>query len=79
MKRKIGTILETDILTEAKERAVRDRRSLADIIQDALISYLHDEAPRKDALRACDKFCSHGSALERQEIDELLQEEMFVV
>ena len=39
-------------------------------------NYLHEEVARGDALRACDKFCSHGSALDRHEIDELLQEDM---
>ena len=76
MKRKIGTVMETDVLIEAKERAARERRALADIIQDAMINYLHEEVARGDALRACDKFCSHGSALDRHEIDDLLQEDM---
>ena len=49
---------------------------LADLIQDAMTNYLHEDVARGDALRACDKFCSHGSALERHEIDDLLQEDM---
>jgi hypothetical protein len=76
MKKKIGTVVESDVLVEAKERAAREGRALADVIQDALINYLHEEVARGDALRACDKFCSHGSALGRHEIDELLQEDM---
>lgn len=76
MKRKVGTIMEADVLVEAKERAAREGRALADVIQDALINYLHEEIARGDALRACDKFCSHGSALGLQEIDEILQEDM---
>ena len=76
MKKKIGTVLEAAVLVEAKARAAREGRALADIIQDALINYLREEVARGDALRACDKFCSHGSALGRHEIDELLQEDM---
>ncbi|NLX24426.1 MAG: hypothetical protein GXY61_00480 [Lentisphaerae bacterium] len=76
MKKKIGTVMEADVLVEAKERAAREGRALADIIQDALINYLHEEIARGDAVRACDKFCSHGSALPLQEIDEILQEDM---
>lgn len=79
MKKKLGTIMEADVLTEAKTRAAREGRSLADVIQDALIQYLHEDASRGDALRACEKFCSHRSELERSEIDELLQEDMMAV
>lgn len=76
MKRKIGTVMEADVLVEVKERAAREGRAMADIIQDALINYLHEEVARGDAPRACNKFCSHGSTLGRHEIEELLQEDM---
>jgi len=76
MKRKVGTVLESAVLVEAKERAARDGKTLAEILQDALINYLSEEIARGDALRACEKFCSHGSALDRHEIDEILQEDM---
>jgi len=76
MRGKIGTVIDASILARAKERAAREGRALAGIVQDALINYLRQEVARGDALRACDKFCSHGSALGRHEIDELLQEDM---
>jgi hypothetical protein len=81
MKKKIGTVLEAGILTEAKQRAVQESRPLSDIIQDALGYYLHEDVERNgsDALRACEKFCSYGSSLDRQQIDELLQEDMLTV
>ena len=76
MKKKIGTVVESDVLVGAKERAAREGRALADIIQDALINYLHEDVTRIDAVRACNRFCSHGSTLGRSEIDELLKEDM---
>ena len=79
MKKKIGTVMEADVLTEAKTRAAREGRSLADVIQDALTQYLHEDAYRGDALRACEKFCSHGSTLARAEIEEILQEDLLTV
>lgn len=79
MKKKIGTVMEPDILKEAKQRAAREGRSLAEIIQNAMISYLHDDVPAGDALRACEKFCSHGSALDQREIDELLREDALAI
>ena len=79
MKKKIGTVLDAGILTEAKQRAVQESRPLSDIIQGALIYYLHEDVERIDAVRACEKFCSHGSSLDKQQIDELLQEDMLAV
>jgi hypothetical protein len=79
MKKKIGTILEVGILVEAKHRAVQEGRALTDIIQDALSYYLHENVERSDTLRACDKFCSHGSSLSRQQIDEILQEDILAI
>lgn len=43
MKRKIGTVLEADVLVEAKQRAAQEGRALADVIQDALTHYLHED------------------------------------
>ena len=79
MKKKIGTVLEAGILTEAKQRAAQESRPLSVIIQDALSYYLHEDIERSDSLRACEKFCSHGSSLDRQQIDEFLQEDMLAV
>ena len=78
MKKKIGTVLDAGILTEAKQRAVQESRPLSDIIQSALGYYLHEDIENSDGLRACEKFCSHGSSLDKQQIDELLQEDMLV-
>jgi len=72
MKKKPGTTMEADVLMQAKALAAREGRSLAAVIQDALVQYLHNDSPRSDALRACEKFCSHRGALARGEIDELL-------
>ncbi len=75
MKRKIGTILEDKIIQDAKHLALRERRPLANVIQEAVVSYLSNETARGDALRACEKFCSHGRSLSRNEIDDLLRED----
>ena len=79
MKKKIGTVLEEGILTEAKQRAAQEGRPLADILQDALSFYLHEDIEHSDAMRACEKFCSHGSSLDRQQIDELLNEDVLTL
>ena len=69
-------MLEEGILMEVKRRAVMENRALADVIQDALGFYLHEDIELVDAVRACDKFCSHGRSLDRSEIEELLLEDM---
>jgi len=79
MKRKIGTVIELALLTEAKQRAAQEDRALAEVIQDALGHYLHEVVGRGDAVRACAKFCAHGSSLNRQEIDELLREDVLAL
>lgn len=76
MKRKIGTVLEENLLVTAKHRAALEGRALSDLLQDALNNYLQQDPSRNDAVRACEKFCSHGSSLKREEIDEILQEDM---
>jgi len=79
MRRKIGTVLEVDVLKAAKVRAARDGRTLADLIQDALIEYLQNDTSEVDALRSCERFCSHGRTLPLAEVDELLQEDVLAV
>jgi len=79
MKRKIGTILEENLLVTAKQRAALEGRAFSDLIQDALNDYLQQDPAHGDALRACEKFCSHGSLLGREEIEEILQEDMLIL
>ncbi|NLF40198.1 hypothetical protein GX586_12190 [bacterium] len=75
MKRKIGTIVDENLFASVKERAAREHRPLADIVQDALQTYL-ERGGRTDTLRACELFCSHRSGLALAEIDAILQEDM---
>jgi len=79
MKKKIGTVIEEEILTKAKECAAREGKALADVIQEALDRYLQESGSSKDALRAVEKFCSHGSSLGVDEIDDILREDMLSV
>ena len=79
MRKKVGTVLEVDVMKEAKVRAARDGRPLADLIQDALIEYLHNDTSTVDALRSCERFCSHGRTLPLAEVNELLQEDLLAV
>ena len=79
MKKKVGTLLEEEILKKAKARAHRDGRALADIIQDALAGYLQGSTSKEDAMRAAERFCSHGASLRLDEIDEILREDVLAL
>ncbi len=79
MKKKIGTILEEELLLKAKEHAAREGKALADVIQEALDAWLQGSGSKADALRAAERFCSHGSTLGTGEIDELLREDQLAL
>ena len=79
MKKKIGTVVEEDILVEAKARAAREHRPLSELFQEALVIYLHGEGPRADAERSCRLFCSHRSQLNLDELNEILEEDVLAI
>ena len=78
MKKKIGTIVDDKLLASAKRRAAAEDRSLAGLIEEALAGYLGRGPGLSDRLRALDKFVSHGGLLQREEIEEILGEDILV-
>jgi hypothetical protein len=40
MKKKVGILIEEDVMRHARRRAAEGGRPLSDVIQDALLSYL---------------------------------------
>lgn len=40
MKKKVGTILDEELLWEAKKTAIREKKSLSHLLEDALKGYL---------------------------------------
>lgn len=76
MRKKIGTIIDDDLLAGAKQRAAREKRALADLIEEALSGYLAHGPGRDEALRALDKFASHGGLLPADEVDEILEDDV---
>ncbi|OGD38554.1 MAG: hypothetical protein A2V45_10545 [Candidatus Aminicenantes bacterium RBG_19FT_COMBO_58_17] len=75
MKKKIGTIIDEDLLSGAKQRAALEKRALSSLIEDALVGYLDRRPGRDEALRSLEKFASHGGILPPEEIDEILEED----
>jgi len=75
MKKKIGTIIDDGLLADAKQRAVLEKRTLAELIEDALSGYLNQSPGREEALRSLEKFTSHESLLPHEELAEILEED----
>jgi hypothetical protein len=76
MKRKVGTLIEEEVIKLAKRRAVEENRPLSDLIQDALVAYLSSKVPdprkREAAYRI---FCEQPIRLSRKQFEELLEED----
>jgi hypothetical protein len=76
MKRKVGTLLEEDVLRTAKRRAVDEGRPLSDLIQNAIENYLSSrvvEPAKRDA--AFRLFCDHPMKLTTAQFRAVLEED----
>ena len=74
MKQKVGIFLERDVLRRAELHVMEERRTLSDLIQDALERYLSErmpEAARREA--AYRLFCEQPMRLAPQQLKALLR------
>ena len=77
-KVKIGLVIDSALLQKVKERAVRDSRTISDIIQDALRNYNElDHQDIKHRVEAARRFCSRPFNLSRAEIEEIMDEDIY--
>ena len=78
MKRKIGTLIDEEVIKLAKRRAAEENRPLSDVIQDALVSYLSGNSPhprvRDEAFRL---FCERPIRVTREQFKEVLEEDIW--
>ena len=78
MKQKIGTLLEDEIVRRAKRRAAEEGRSISDLIQDALLQYLHKEAATpKERKMAYHLFCERPMKIPPEQLRHVLEEDMW--
>jgi len=76
MKRKVGTLVEDDIFKLAKRRAAEEGRSLSDLIQDALVSYLDGRLPDpKEREKAYRIFCEQPIRINQKQLKEIMEED----
>lgn len=76
MKRKIGTLIEEEVIKLVKHRATDEGRPLSDLIQDALVSYLSKSVPKpKEREAAYQIFCERPIKLSNGQFREILEED----
>jgi hypothetical protein len=78
MKKKVGTLLEEEVLKLAKHRALEEGRPLSDIIQESIVHYLSNRVsdPKKRE-RAYQVFCEQPIRISRQQFKEILEEDVW--
>ena len=76
MKKKIGTLLEEEVIKLIKHRAADEGRPLSDIIQDALVTYLSKSVPKpKEREAAFQLFCERPIQLSKEQFQVILEED----
>ena len=78
MKKKIGTLLEEEVLKLAKHRALEEGRPLSDVIQESIVHYLSNRVPDpKKKERAYQIFCGRPMRISKQQFREILEENVW--
>jgi hypothetical protein len=76
MKRKIGTLIEEEVIKLVKHRAADEGRPLSDLIHDALVSYLSKGIPKaKEREAAYQTFCERPLRLSKKQFRQVLEED----
>ena len=74
MKKRITILIKAEIIRQAQKHAAQEARSLADLIQDAIVSYLSGKTPnlrkREDAYQL---FCERPIRLSKKQFEEILR------
>jgi hypothetical protein len=79
MKKKIEIFIEEGTLKLIEQRAADEGRSLSEIIQDALFSYLRKSIPKSFELRkAYQAFCEQPIILSSAQFCEILKQDTWI-
>jgi hypothetical protein len=78
MKTKIGTILEDDVIQKLKERAIKEKRPISEIIQEAISRYLTGGSEQREIRKsAVEHFCTRPFNLSANEVREIAEEDYY--
>ena len=76
MKKKAAILIKEDVIRHAKCRAAEEGSPLSDVIQHALVSYLHDKMPDPRKLEgAYQLFCGKPMRTSKKKFKEILKED----
>jgi len=77
-KRKVGTVLDESVIRIIKERALREGKTMSDVIQEAVVQYsakeLTDLERRREAFK---RFTSRPFKITFEEMQELMEWDMY--
>ena len=77
-KKKVGTILDKDVVKRIKERSAKEGRTISDIIQDALIKYNETDITNSEIRKAATaRFCSNPFNIKTSDLNELINEDYY--
>ena len=76
MKKKVGTLIEEDVIKLAKRRAAEEGRPLSDLIQQAIVAYLGKTVPEPAKREAAyNLFCDQPIRIPKVGFDQILRED----
>jgi hypothetical protein len=78
MKQKISTVIEAEILRVAKQRAAEERRPLSELVREALMKYLGENAATPEERKMAYKlFCERPMKIPPQVLRYVIEDDMF--
>jgi hypothetical protein len=76
MKRKVGTLIEEEVIKLAKRRAFEESRPLSDVIRDAIVLYLGNQAPSpKKSESAYGLFCERPMRITKKQLKAVMEKD----
>ena len=76
MRRKIGTIVEEDLLREVKRAAAEDGKRMSDVFTESLTLYLAARGPdRRRAMTAFRRFCENPIRIDPADLQDILDDD----
>ena len=78
MKKRVAILIKEEVIRRAKRRAAEEGKTLSDVIQDALVSYLSDKVPdAKKRENAYQLFCGQPMRISREQLKKITEADTY--
>ena len=78
MKKKIDIFIEEDLIRQANRLAIKESRSLSDLIQKALVFYLKTETPDPiGRLKAYKVYCEQPIRISKKQLKKIMERDIY--